>query len=55
MVGVRKNLFDESPHMGIIGHVVDPGAVSPRPDQTGQPQFGQVLRYPGRMRPHERS
>ena len=55
MVGVRKNLFDESSHVGIVGHVVDPGAITSGPYQPGQPQLGQMLRDPGGMGPHERS
>ena len=54
MVGVRKNLFDQSPHMGVVGHIVDPGAVTSGPDQPGQSQLRQVLRNPGRVRPYER-
>ena len=55
MVGVRKDLFDEAPHMGIVGHVVDPGAITSGPNETGQSQLGQVLGDPGRMGAHQRS
>ena len=55
MVGVRENLFNESPHMGIVGYVVDPGPITAGPNQPRQPQLGQVLRNPGRMGPHQRS
>ena len=51
---MREHLFDEPAHMGVVGHVVDPGAVASGPDQPGQPQFRQVLGNPGRMGPDER-
>ena len=41
--------------MGVVGHVVDPGAIPSGPNQPRQPQLGQVLRDPGRMGPHQRS
>jgi hypothetical protein len=53
VVGVRQHLFDQPPHMGIVGHVVDPGAVTAGPDQAGQSELGQVLGDPGRMGSHE--
>jgi hypothetical protein len=53
MVGVRKDLFDESPHVSIVGHVVDPGPVASGPNQSGQSKFGQVLGDPGRMGSYE--
>jgi hypothetical protein len=51
---MREDLFDETPHMGVVGHVVDPGTVTSGADQPGQAQFRQVLRDPGRMGPYER-
>ncbi len=39
--------------MGVVGHVEDPGAVTPGADQAGQPQFGQMLGHPGGLCPDQ--
>jgi hypothetical protein len=49
VVGVREHLFHKAAHVGVVGHVVDPGAVPAGSDETGQPELGQMLRNPGRL------
>ena len=53
VVGMRKDLFDEPSHVGIVGHVEDPGAVPTGADQARQPQLGQMLGHAGGLRPDQ--
>ena len=38
-----QDLFDQAPHVGIVRHVIDAGAVPASPDQAGQSELGEVL------------
>src|SRR6202167_471987 len=53
MVCVREDFLDEAADVGIVEHVVDPGALPPAAHQAGEAQLGQMLRDGSRLGAHQ--